>query len=91
MAKFLDKPEIKELYFELLNSLLEESGRGALLVATAHVDDQLIKLIEAVLPPDSSKTFKKGLLYNHGPLSTLSSKIEVCYAFRLIDKRLYNE
>ena len=87
--KILDKPEVASLYWQLLRSMTEESGRGALLVATAYVDDQLTKLIEAVLPPGSSNTFKKTLLQSHGPLSNLSSKIDICYAFRLIDKRLH--
>lgn len=85
-----DYPEIKVLFDELNSSLYTESSRGALLIATAHVDDQLTKLIEAVLPKDLTKNHKDRLLKYPGHLSSFSSKIELSYAFRLIGENLYD-
>lgn len=89
MFKPLEYPEIKKLFIDLLD-LTEESGRGALLVATAHVDDHLTKLIEEILPNDLSKTHKEKLFKYPGQLSSFSSKIELAYVFRLINKTLYD-
>ena len=88
-GNILDKPELQELFFELLRCIPGESGRGALLVATAHVDDQLTKLIQAILPKNGNKEFRKILKYP-GPLGSFSAKINLCFAFRLIGKRTYD-
>jgi len=85
-----DNPEIKKLFSDLLDSLFDESGRGALLIATSHVDDHLTKLIESSLPSDLSNTHKDKLFRYPGPLSSFSSKIELAYVFRLIGKNLYD-
>lgn len=82
-------PEIKELYRQLLTKLLDESGRGAILIATSHVEDFLVKLLDEVFPKDISKKQKDILLKYPGHLSSFSSKIELAYAFRLISKNLY--
>lgn len=83
-------PEIQQLLYDLLNTLFDESGRGALLIATAHVDEQLTKLIEAIFPHDLSKKHRNKLLTYPGPISSFSSKIELAYVFRLINKSLYD-
>lgn len=46
----LQYPEIKELLNELYDKLLSESGRGAVLIGTAYVDDHLTKFIASLLP-----------------------------------------
>jgi DNA-binding MltR family transcriptional regulator len=85
-----DYPEINELFNKLLDNLLSESGRGALLIATSHVDEHLTRLIEAALPKSLSKNHKDKLFKYPGPLSSFSAKIELSYAFRLIDQNFYN-
>lgn len=85
-----DYPEIQQLFGDLLDRLFEESGRGALLIATAYVDDHLTKLIEMVMPADLSKNHKDKLFKYPGQLSSFSSKIELAYVFRLISKNIYD-
>lgn len=85
-----DYPEIVKLFRELFDRIFEESGRGALLIATAHIDDHLTKLLKEILPPDISKSNREKLFRYPGPLSSFSSKIELSYSFRLINKNLYN-
>ena len=85
----LNYPEIKELLNELYDKLLSESGRGAVLIGTAYVDDHLTKFITSLLPSKSKKYHEKLLLYP-GPLSSFSSKIELCYPFRYISKPIYD-
>lgn len=85
-----DFPEIKELFSDLWCSIFDESGRGAILIATAHVDNHLTKLIEAMLPSDISKNHKERLFKYPGHLSSFASKIELAYVFRLISKNLYD-
>lgn len=90
MVSPFDHPEITELFNTLLDKLLEESGRGALLIATTHVDDHLTKLIKEVLPKDISKKHTNTLFKYPGALSSFSAKIELAYAFRLINQNLYD-
>ena len=85
-----ENPEIKKLFGILMDSVLEESGRGALLIATSHVDTYLTDLINSALPKEYSNNQRDKLFKYPGPVSSLSSKIELSYAFRLIDKRLYD-
>jgi hypothetical protein len=84
-----DYPEIKSLFGHLLDSLLEESGRGAVLIGTTHVDDYLLKLISDSLPSQDQK-FRSRLFNYPGPLSSFSARIELAFAFRLIHKNLYD-
>lgn len=84
-----DYQEIRELFSQLLNSLLDESGRGAVLISTAHVEDYLSKMIEELLPKND-RNYTNKLLKYPGHLSSFSSKIELAFAFRLISENLYN-
>lgn len=83
-----EHPKIKDLFDVLLDKLLDESGRGAILIATAHADDFLTELIQATLPDEISKKEKQRLLNYPGHLSSFSAKIELAFAFRLINKNL---
>lgn len=89
MIKPFDFPEIDELFKELFSKLFKESGRGAILIVTAHVEDFLTDLIKAILPTEANKVQQNRLFNYPGTLSSLSSKIELAYAFRLISKNLY--
>jgi hypothetical protein len=88
--KPFDYPEIEKLYDVLFDKLFDESGRGALLIVTAYVEDHLTELIKVVLPSDLSKNSLNKLLKYPGHLSSLSAKIELAYSFRLINKGLYD-
>lgn len=79
----LQHPKIKELFDLLFETLLEESGRGAILIATAHAEDFLTELLNEVLPDEISKKQKNSILKG-----TFYSKINSAYAFRLINKKL---
>lgn len=84
-----EHPEIKKLFDLLYNKLLEESGRGAILIATAHLDDYLTDLIVESFPDEMSKNHREKLLKYPGTISSFSSKIELAYSFRLINKNLH--
>lgn len=73
----------------LSDLLLNESFRGAILISAAFVEDCLGNLIETNLP-EKNKKYKKRLLSYPGPLSSFSSRIELSYAFRLINKNVYD-
>lgn len=84
----LEYPEVKEIFSHLFDTLLDESERGAIIIGTTKVEEQLEKYIRKILPNDS-KTYTKKLLDYPGVLSSFSSKIELAYAFRLIGENLY--
>lgn len=81
-------PEVEEIFSHLVDTLLEESERGAIIIGTTKVEEQLEKYIRKILPNDG-KTYTKKLLDYPGVLSSFSSKIELAYAFRLISENLY--
>lgn len=81
-------PDIKEIFSHLFDTLLDESERGAIIIGTTKVEEQLEKYIRKILPNDS-KTYTEKLLDYPGVLSSFSSKIELAYAFRLIGENLY--
>ncbi|MEP5833553.1 MAG: hypothetical protein ABJ383_05900, partial [Balneola sp.] len=84
-----DYEEIRSLRIKLIKEAFNESNRGFLLVGTAYVEEQLTKLIDDFLP-NQSKSYRKKLFEYPGQLSSLSSKIELAYCFRIIGEKLYN-
>jgi len=89
--KILEKmksPNYADLNFDFAFKLTNESERGALLVGTGKIEEYLEKLIITILPKEK-KGYKEKLLNYPGPLSSFSGKIEILYAFRIIDKRVY--
>ncbi len=81
--KIFEHPKIKSLFDELFEKILEESGRGAILIATAHAEDFLTELLEAVIPDELSRDQKRKIING-----SFFSKINSAYAFRLINKNL---
>lgn len=83
-----DYPEFNETFNELFDKLLNESGRGAILIGTSYVEEHLEKFILKVLP-NNQKKYTSRLLNYPGPLSSFSAKLELSYAFRLIPEETY--
>jgi len=78
-----------DLNFEFAFKLTNESERGSLLIGAGKVEEYLEKLIIKILPTEK-KGYKNKLLIYPGPLSSFSGKIEILYAFRIIDKKVYH-
>ena len=78
-----------ELSFEFAYKLSNESERGAVLIGTSKVETYLENLVLEILPR-KGKSYTSKLLNYPGPLSSFSGKIELTYAFRVIDERVYN-
>jgi len=74
---------------KLRKELIQESDRGLCLLAIGRLDVILTKILEIKLL--GSKTFKRDLFNNNGPLCTLSSKIKMSYSLGLITKNTYEE
>src|SRR4051812_1706823 len=73
-----------------MESLLEESDRGAGLIGAVYVDDHLRKLFEGIAPSTLGKKKRDSLLSYPGCLSIFASRVEVAYITRLISHELYN-
>lgn len=86
----LDDAEMEKILFDLMKILLQESGRGAILVGSAYVESFLEKFIIDTLPDSLNKKHRNKLFNYPGPLSSFSAKIELSYVFRLINKNLYD-
>ena len=91
-AEILEKMKDKkypELNFDMAFKLTNESERGAILIGVNKVEEYLEKLIESLLP-SKKKSYQAKLLNYPGPLSTFAGKIELLYAFHIIDNKVYN-
>ncbi len=78
-----------EICVDFLIKITNESERGAILIGGSKVDEYLEELVLEILP-EKSKSYQNKLLKYPGPLSSFSGKIELLYAFKYIDKRLYD-
>ena len=76
------------LFQVLMDDLLSESQRGAVLIGMEYVSEHLKELVVEIMPHESNKK-QKELLNFSGLLGTFGAKIELCYAFRIIDHTIY--
>jgi len=77
----LDK--LIEEFTKFTDEFKSESDRAAVILGTAHLDEYLRKLIGAFLLP--VRTGNDELLDGDRPLSTFSSRINLCFRMGLID------
>ncbi len=87
---FLDHPDVDALSHGVLDKLLAESDRGAVLVGTSYVDLNLKNLFEVTAPAELSKRRLSRILEYPGPLSSLASRTQVAFLCRLINRNLYD-
>ena len=87
---FLEHPDVKVLFNEVLPELIAESDRGAVIVGADVVDSQLRILFEKLMSKSISNKRKKSLFDYPGPLSTFSAKTDVALAVGYIGERIYN-
>lgn len=87
--KRMEEPSYQKLNFDIMVLLTNESERGAILIGTGKVEENLEKLVLTLLP-SKSKGYTSRLLSYPGALSSFAAKIELCYAFRVINQRMYN-
>lgn len=77
------------LNLDMMILLTNESERGAILIGTGKIEECLEKLVLRLLP-SKNKSYTSRLLNYPGALSSFAAKIELCYAFRIINQRIYN-
>ena len=87
---FLNHPEVDGLWHQVINSLLAESDRGAVLIGTTYVDANLKRLFEVIAPQDLSKRRLEPILKYPGPLSSFAARTHVAFLCRLIHRSLYD-
>jgi len=71
---------------EFIIEMKEENDRAVVIIGAANVDFLLRRMIEESLLPRLDQK-KDDLLDGDSPLSTFSSKINLCYRLALIDKK----
>jgi hypothetical protein len=78
---FLDTPEIQRVFTDVLQVIVAESDRGAVLVGLAVVEEYLKGMFERRLPPDMQSSEIKGRIFGPtGPLGGVSSRADVARA-----------
>lgn len=84
----LDDEETVKLFYVLMDKLLSESARGAILIGASHVEEALTDYVKAIMP-SGNKSYQNKMLAYPGPLSSFSAKIELLYAFRYLNETTY--
>lgn len=74
---------IREL--ELILPELHKSDREIVLIATAYLDDLLLRVLSNALPNQSNDELFDGT----GPLSTFSARIMITYRLGMLDTRMH--
>ncbi len=82
-----------DAFDELASALLKESDRGCVMIAAAFLDDALEEVLRSFFRTDpfSLKNAVDPLLAGNGPISTFSSRIQLCYALMLITTNMRKE
>lgn len=69
----------------------EWANTAVVITAASRVEDFLEAAIKSKMRPDLSSTVSNRLFKQYGPLKTFSGKIDIAYAFSIIDAETYNE
>jgi hypothetical protein len=88
-SHFMGHPEVRVLLNALFTNLINESDRGAVLLAASEVDLHLRKLLETVAPSSMSRKRLASLLEYPGALSTFGARCEIAFVCRLISASIY--
>lgn len=73
-------------------NLIDESDRGAVIVAAAMLENDLDEVLEDILKRNGlSRKHIRDMFDLNGPLSSLSSKALVCYGFGIISRDVFDD
>lgn len=89
-SHFLDHPDVKDHFDKVFPIIIEESDRGAVLLAASQVDLILEKALKTLAPTEMSNNKLNPIFSYTGPLGTFSSKINMAYYFRIINKDVWS-
>ncbi|MYG52497.1 MAG: hypothetical protein F4204_09145 [Rhodospirillaceae bacterium] len=67
-------------------SLIDESDRGAAILAASNFEERLRERITSRFV-DLNRKMEKRIFEGYGPLSTFAAKIDIAYALQLYDER----
>ena len=72
--------------------LLNESDRGAVIVAAALLEDDLTEILKKMVQRNGlSAKYVNEMFDLSGPLSSFSSKALICYGFGIISEEIFND
>lgn len=78
----------REEYVLFMEEFMNESDRACIIVASANMESRLQTMLTTFL--SLNKASAKELFSFNGPLGTLSSRLKLAYALRLIDKAFFS-
>lgn len=90
-SKIKPKEDV-ETDLEAMRDLMKESDRSKAIMLTAALDDSLRNIISMSMSSERLKverhghTFEERLFEENGPLSSFAAKIDIAFAYGLIDK-----
>jgi hypothetical protein len=80
----VDHPDVRPVFEMVLQTIVAESDRGAVLVAASVVDEYLGKLFEGVLPSTTPAKVRKQFLKYPSPFSSMAAKADIALFTRFI-------
>ena len=85
----VDHPDVRPVFETVLQTIVAESDRGAVLVAASIVDEYLGKLFEGLLPTTTPTDLRKRFLKYPNPLSSMAAKADIGLFTRLIPHSIH--
>ena len=76
---------------ETLREMALHTETATAVVLASRVEDWLAAAIETRMREPLSSRLKERLYHGYGPLNSFSAKIDIAYAFSLIDDEIYND
>ena len=86
----MNEPQWEITQSDLIKLLSHQTHASSALVIAGVVEDELEKLLLSEMRP-LSNTFAERLFEGYGPLSTFSGKIDISFAFDLIEEAVYRD
>jgi len=82
----LNNPAVTKFFEDVFPILINESDRGAVLLAVSQIDIALEEALKSVSPPNMTQKKLKQIFDYSGPLGTLAARTSMAYFFRIINK-----
>lgn len=83
---FLEHPKVRHHLESIFPIIISESDRGAVLISASQVDLFLEEALKEIAPKNLSNKKIETIFNYSGALGTFSSRIDMAYFFRIIDK-----
>ena len=86
-----DHPILTPDFAAIIQEMKLQTDTATAVVLASRVEDWLGEALKTKMRDDLSAKLKERLFQGYGPLSTFSAKIDIAYAFSMVEPAIYND